>query len=55
MELRNYQNQNSCLQNYQTQTPIFLATKQEKRIMTCSYLNFSVQKIHKNKKQWGLL
>ena len=28
------------LHNYQTETAIFLATKHEKTIMACSYLNF---------------
>ena len=28
------------------ETAIFLATKHEKTIIACSYLNFSLQKIH---------
>ena len=32
---------NIYLRNYQTETAIFLATKHEKTIMACSYLNFS--------------
>ena len=35
------QNLNIYLHNYQTETTIFLATKHEKTIMACSYLNFS--------------
>ena len=34
------QNLNIYLHNYQTETAIFLATKHEKTIMACSYLNF---------------
>ena len=34
------QNLNIYLYNYQTETAIFLATKHEKTIMACSYLNF---------------
>ena len=34
-----------------TETAIFLATKHEKAIMACSYLNFSIQKIHQNSKK----
>ena len=41
MELRNYPKPKHLLHNYQTETPIFLATKHEKTIMGCSYLNFS--------------
>ena len=49
------QNLNIYLHNYQTQTAIFLATKHEKKIgMACSYLNFSIQKIHQNSKKWWL-
>ena len=45
------QNLNIYLHNYQTETAIFLATKHEKTIMACSYLNFfSMQKIHQNRK-----
>ena len=47
--------QNNYLRNYQTETAIFLATKHEKTIMACSYLNFSMQKIHQNSKKWWLL
>ena len=47
------QNLNIYLQNYQTETAIFLATKHEKTIMACSYLNFSIQKIHQNSKNGG--
>ena len=39
------QNLNIYLHNYQTETAIFLATKHEKTIMACSYLNFTIQKI----------
>ena len=49
------QNLNIYLHNYQTEIVIFLATKHEKTIMACSYLNFSVQKIHQNSKKWWLL
>ena len=48
-------NLNIYLHNYQTETAIFLATKHEKTIMACSYLNFSIQKIHQNSKKWWLL
>ena len=51
----NTQNLNIYLHNYQTETAIFLATKHEKTIMACSYLNFSIQKIHQNSKKWWLL
>ena len=47
------QNLNIYLHNYQTETAIFLATKHEKTIMACSYLNFSIQKIHQNSKNGG--
>ena len=43
MELKNYSKPkqlNIYLYNYQTETAIFLATKHEKTIMTCSQLNF---------------
>ena len=40
MELRNYLKPGVSLYNYQTETPIFLATKHEKTNMACSYLNF---------------
>ena len=49
------QNLNIYLHNYQTETAIFLATKHEKTIMACSYLNFFIQKIHQNSKKWWLL
>ena len=49
------QNLNIYLHNYQTETAIFLATKHEKTIMACSYLNFSIQKIHQNSKKLWLL
>ena len=39
--------------NCQTETAIFLATKHEKKIMACSYLHFSIQKIHQNSKKNG--
>ena len=52
MELRNTQNLNIYLHNYETETVIFLATKHEKTIMACSYLNFPLQKIHQNSKKW---
>ena len=48
------QNLNIYLHNYQTETAIFLATKHEKAIMACSYLNFSIQEIHQNSKKWWL-
>ena len=35
------QNLNIYLHNYQTETAIFLATKHEKTITACSFLNFS--------------
>ena len=47
------QNLNIYLDNYQTETAIFLATKHEKTIMACSYLNFPIQKIHQNSKNGG--
>ena len=53
LELRNYPKPKQ-LHNYQTETAIFLAIKQEKTIMSCSYLNFSIQKIHQNSKKWWL-
>ena len=49
------QNLNIYLHNYQTEKAIFLATKHEKTITACSYLNFSIQKIHQNSKKWWLL
>ena len=49
------QNLNIYLHNQQTETAIFLAKKHEKTTIACSYLNFSIQKIHQNsKKQWLL-
>ena len=45
------QNLNIYLHNCQTETAIFLATKHEKTTMACSYLNFSIQKIHQNSKK----
>ena len=45
------QNLNIYLHNYQTETAIFLATKHEKTIMACSYLNFPIQEIHQNSKK----
>ena len=47
------QNLNIYLHNCQTETAIFLGTKHEKTIMACSYLSFSVQKIHQNSKNDG--
>ena len=44
------QNLNIYLHNYQTERTIFLATKHEKTIMACNYLNFSIQKIYQNSK-----
>ena len=44
------QNLNIYLHNYQTERTIFLATKHEKIIMACNYLNFSIQKIYQNSK-----
>ena len=49
------QHLNIYLHNYQTETAIFLVTKHEKTIMACSYLSFSIQKIHQNSKKWWLL
>ena len=40
------QNLNIYLYNYQTETAIFLATKHEKTIMACSYLNFLKYFLH---------
>ena len=40
------QNLNIYLYNYQTETAIFLATKHEKTIMACSYLNFYKYFLH---------
>ena len=40
------QNLNIYLYNYQTETAIFLATKHEKTIMACSYLNFYQYFLH---------
>ena len=45
---------------HQTEAAIFLATKHEKTIMACSYLNFSIQKInqiskHKQQKMVAFL
>ena len=48
-------NPNIYLRNYQTKAVIFLSTKHEKTIMACSYLNFSIQKMHQNSKKWWLL
>ena len=48
-------NLNINLHNYQTETAIFLVTKHEKTITACSYLSFSIQKIHQNSKKWWLL
>ena len=45
------QHLNIYLHNYQTETAIFLATKHEKTIMACNYLNFSIQKIYTSKQQ----
>ena len=47
------QNLNIYLYNYQTETAFFLATKHEKTIMACSYLDFSIQKIIKTAKNGG--
>ena len=60
MELRNTQNLNIYLHNYKTEIAIFLATKHEKTIMACSYLNFYIQKInqiskHKQQKMVAFL
>ena len=44
MELRKPKNLNIYL--HQTEAAIFQATKHEKTIMACSYLNFSIQKIN---------
>ena len=41
-------NLNIYLRKYQTEKAIFLATKHEKTIMACSYLNSSIRKIHQN-------
>ena len=48
------QNLNIYLHYYQREAIIFLATKHEKTVMACSYLNFSIQKIHQNSKKWWL-
>ena len=40
------QNLNIYLYNYQTETAIFLATKHEKIIVACSYLNFYKYFLH---------
>ena len=48
-------NLNIYLHNYQTGTAIFLATKHEKTVMACSYLNFSIQKIYQNSKKWWFM
>ena len=45
------QNLNIYLHNYQKETAIFLATKHEKTIMTCSYLIFSSHTENTSKKQ----
>ena len=45
------QNLNIYLHNYQTETAIFLATKHEKTIMACSYLNFSSHTENTSKQQ----
>ena len=47
------ENLNIYLHNYLTETAIFLATKHEKTIMACGYLNFYIQKIHQNDKKNG--
>ena len=44
-------NLDNYLRNYQIETTIFLATKHEKTITACSYLNFSIQKIDQNSKK----
>ena len=44
-------NLDNYLRNYQIETTIFLATKHEKTITACCYLNFSIQKIHQNSKK----
>ena len=49
------QNLSIYLRKYQIGTAIFLATKHDKKIMVCSYLYFSIQKIHHNSKKWWLL
>ena len=51
MELRNYPKPKRFLHNYQTETAIFLATKHEKTIMACSYLNFFSHTENKSKQQ----
>ena len=45
--------QNNYLRNYQTETAIFLATKHEKTIMTCNYLDFPYRKYNKTAKNGG--
>ena len=42
-----------CLLNYQIETATFLATKDEKTIMTCRCLTFSIQELHQNSKNGG--
>ena len=46
-------NLNIYLRNYQTETAIFLATKHEKTIMACRYLNFPYRKYIKTAKNGG--
>ena len=49
------QNLHIYLHNYQTETAIFLATKHEKTILACSYLNFSItENTSKQQKRWLL-
>ena len=45
------QNLNIYLHNYQTEAAIFQATKHEKTIMACSYLNFSSHTENPSKQQ----
>ena len=40
------QNLNIYLYNYQTEAAVFIATKHEKTIMACSYLNFYQYFLH---------
>ena len=49
-------NLNIYLLNYQTEAANFLATRHEKTIMACSYLNFSKYRQYiKTAKKWWLL
>ena len=53
MELRNYPKPKHLSSDLPNTNSYFLATKHEKKTigMACSYLNFSIQKIHQNSKK----